>query len=161
MSLTQKNTTFNWSTSCTKAFKGLKERFILAPILMHYHADQQTILKTNASNYGIAVVLSQVNPNTNLLHPIAFFSHSMSTAKLNYKIYDKELLAIFTAFKEWRHYLEGISKTIEIITDHKNLKYFTTTKLLTCQQAQWSKFLSGFHYLFDITLASRGSSLIP
>jgi hypothetical protein len=30
----------------------------------------------------------------------------MSTAELNYEIYDKELLAIFAAFKEWRHYLE-------------------------------------------------------
>lgn len=70
----------------------------------------------------------------------------MTSAELNYEIYDKELLAIFAAFKEWRHYLEGIANTIEVITDHKNLEYFSTTKLLTRRQARWSEYLSGFHY---------------
>ena len=30
-------------------------------------------------------------------------------------------------------------------TDHKNLEYFSTSKVLTCQQAQWSEFLSSFN----------------
>ena len=28
----------------------------------------------------------------------------------------------------------------------KNLEYFTTTKVLTCRQARWSEYLSGFNY---------------
>src|SRR6202012_2478072 len=82
----------------------------------------------------------------NVLHPVAFFSRSMNPAELNYDIYDKELLAIFAAFKEWRHYLEGLPNTVEVITDHKNLEYFATTKLLTRRQARWSEYLSGFHF---------------
>src|SRR6202000_3240049 len=56
------------------------------------------------------------------------------------------LLAIFTAFKEWRHYLECMPEIIQVITDHKNLEYFATTKLLTRRQARWSEYLSGFSY---------------
>lgn len=68
----------------------------------------------------------------------------MQPAKLNYKIYDKELLVVYEAFKHWHTYLEGMSHSILVMSDHKNLEYFTTTKVLTWCQAHWSEFLSGF-----------------
>ena len=34
-----------------------------------------------------------------------------------------------------------------MLSNHKNLEYFTTTKQLTCHQVQWSEYLSGFNYL--------------
>lgn len=144
--LTRKNVPFVWTQACDNAVAELKSRFTSAPILAHYYPDRQTIVETDASDYAVAGVLSQVNPETSLLHPIAFYSRSMAPAELNYEIYDKELLAIFASFKEWRHYLEGIFESIEVITDHKNLEYFATTKLLTRRQARWSEFLSGFSY---------------
>src|SRR6266511_3059800 len=36
---------------------------------------------------------------------------------------------------------------IDIVTDHKNLEYFATTKLLNCHQAWWSEFLSQFNLI--------------
>jgi len=59
-----------------------------------------------------------------------------STLKLNYDIHNKELLVIFEAFKIWRHYLEGSALPIDVVTDHKNLEYFLTTKVLMCQYAR-------------------------
>jgi hypothetical protein len=38
---------------------------------------------------------------------------------------------------------------IDIVTDHKNLKYFCTTKVLTHQQAHWSEFLSQFNLVIQ------------
>jgi hypothetical protein len=32
-----------------------------------------------------------------------------------------------------------------MVTDHKNLEYFSTTKMLTRRQARWSEYLSSFH----------------
>ena len=61
--------------------------------------------------------------------------------ELNYDVHDKELLAIFEAFKSWHHYLEGTPTPINVITDHKNLKYFSTTEVLTWRQARWLEFL--------------------
>ena len=34
-----------------------------------------------------------------------------------------------------------------MVTDHKNLEYFSTTKVLTCHQAHWSKYLSQFNLI--------------
>ncbi len=68
----------------------------------------------------------------------------LQSTEQNYNTHNKELLEIFKAFtfKGWRHFLEGTATTIDAVTDHKNLEYFTTTKKLTCQQARWSEFLS-------------------
>ncbi len=51
-------------------------------------------------------------------------SKSLSATEHNYEIYDKELLAIMLALSEWRHYLMGATKDIEIWMDHQNLQYF-------------------------------------
>ena len=71
----------------------------------------------------------------------------MQSAELNYEVYDKELLAIYKPFKQWRNYLKEASHVILILSDHKNLEYFTTSKQLTWRQVWWSEYLSGFHYI--------------
>ena len=76
---------------------------------------------------------------------IAFHSRTFTAPELNYDVHDKKLLAIFKAFKIWRHYLEGSASPIDVVTDHKNLKYFSTTKVLTRRQARWSEYLSQFN----------------
>jgi len=45
-------------------------------------------------------VLLITTPNGNF-HPIAFHSQTFSAPQLNYNVHDKELLAIFEAFKQW------------------------------------------------------------
>ncbi|KAG6882706.1 hypothetical protein C0992_009747, partial [Termitomyces sp. T32_za158] len=65
---------------------------------------------------------------------------------LNYDIYDKELLAIVEAFKQWRAYLEGARHRIQVYSDHNNLQYFTTTKQLSRRQARWSEILSEYDF---------------
>jgi len=67
-----------------------------------------------------------------------FYSRSMQPAEINYEIYDKELLAIFKAFRQWRNYLEGSVHVVLVLSDHKNLKYSATTKQLTRRQVRWS-----------------------
>jgi len=78
----------------------------------------------------------------NEVHPVAFYSHTFTMAELNYDTYDMKLLAIFEAFKIWQHYLKSLVYPINVVTDYKNLEYFSTTKMLIRKQAQWSKYLS-------------------
>lgn len=73
----------------------------------------------------------------------------MSPAEVNYKIYDKELLAIIKAFEQQRPKLEGHLEPIKVITDYRNLVYYTTSKMLSRRQARQSEFLSRFD--FEIT----------
>jgi hypothetical protein len=99
----------------------------------------------DASDYVSAGVLSQYDDD-GILHPVAFFSKKYSPAKYNYEIYDKELMAIVRAFEEWRPELEGVLYLIQVLSDHKNLEYFISTKLLNCHQTHWAEYLSYFNF---------------
>ena len=57
-------------------------------------------METDALDYTLAVILSIVNKD-NEVYPVAFHSYTFTIVELNYDIYDKELLAIFKAFKIW------------------------------------------------------------
>jgi len=118
--------------------------FTSTPILTHWISDAQLIVETDASDYALAAILSIINKD-NEVHPVAFHSRTFTVAELNYDTYDKELLAIFEAFKIWQHYLKGPAYPIDIIIDYKNLEYFSTTKILIRRQAQWLEYLSQFN----------------
>jgi len=124
--LTRKNTSWNFDDECRMAFNTLKQAFTFAPILMHWVLDTQLVIETNALDYARATILS-IMTKDNEIYPIAFHSRTFSTPELNYDIYDKELLTIFEAFKIWQHYLKGSASLINVVTDHKNLEYFSIT----------------------------------
>jgi len=145
VNLTKKGIQFKWDTTCELSFNALKKAFTTAPVLRPFDWNKEVILETDASDYVSAGVLSQYD-NNGVLHPVAFFSKKHSATECNYEIYDKELLAIICCFKEWRPELEGTPSPIKVITDHRNLEYFMTTKLLNCRQARWSEFLSRFNF---------------
>ncbi|KAJ3550669.1 hypothetical protein NMY22_g303 [Coprinellus aureogranulatus] len=81
-----------------------------------------------------------------LWHPVAFRSASMQQAERNYEIYDREMLAIIEALKDWQHFLEGLPEAFEIVTDHSNLEYWRTAQDLSRCQCRWSLYLSRFNF---------------
>ena len=115
---------------CTAFLDDLKTAFTTAPILRHFDYDRELVVETDALDYVLAGVLSQYD-NEGTLHPVAFYSKKHSQAECNYEIYDKELLAIVRAFEEWRPHLQGSSHPIQVLSDHKNLEYFMSTKCYT------------------------------
>src|SRR5260370_19665522 len=96
------------------------------------------------SDHAISGILS-VTTQDNNIQLVAFFSCSLQGVEKNYNTHDKELLAIFEAFKNWQHFLEGSAKVIDMVTDHKNLEYFTSSKKLSRCQARWAEFLGQFN----------------
>jgi hypothetical protein len=102
-------------------------------------------VETDASDYVSAGVLSQYDDD-GILHPVAFFSKKHSPAESNYESYDKKLMAIVRAFKESLPELQSVENPIQVLSDHKNLEYFMSTKLLNRRQARWSQFLSHFNF---------------
>ena len=114
------------------------------------------VVKMDASDYVLAAILSIYTPDGEI-HPIAFHSHSFNPTELNYDTHDKELLAIFEAFKHWHQYLEGSAIPVDMVMDHKNLEYFAMTKLLTCHQAQWSEYLSQFNMVIHFCPRELGA----
>ena len=132
--LTQKDIPWNFNSFCWGAFNSLKKAFTSTPILTYWVPNTQLIVETDALDYALAAIISIVNEE-NEVHLVVFHSYTFTTVELNYNTYDKKLLAIFEAFKIWQHYLEGPAYSIDIVTNHKNLEYFPTTKVLTQGQA--------------------------
>ena len=54
-------------------------------------------METDASNRVVGAVLSQQSRESELWHPIAYFSKTIQAAELNYDIHNKEMLAIVLA----------------------------------------------------------------
>ena len=77
---------------------------------------------------------------------MASLSKSLSPVERNYKIHDKEMLAIIRALEEWRHFVEGAEHQVKIWTDHKNLEYFMTAKKLNWREAHWTLLLARFDF---------------
>ena len=92
-----------------------------------FDSDKPSTVESDSSDCVTEGVLSQ-SDSQRVLHSVTYFSTCMAPAECNYNIYDKELLAIIRAFEKWRPELEGAAEQVQIITDHKNLEYFMTTK---------------------------------
>ena len=58
------------------------------------------------------------------------------------------MLAIITAFKEWRHYLTYSASTVIVKTNHNNLKKFMTGKL-NARQVRWAQKLAEFDFRIE------------
>lgn len=132
-------------TRLPDSYRHPEKAFTDSPILQPFDWTRSVILETDASDYVSAGIISQYGED-GILHPVAFFSKKHSPAECNYEIYDKELLAIIRCFEEWRLELERSPSPIQIISNHRNLEYFTSTKLLNRRQARWSEFLSRFNF---------------
>src|SRR6266481_9809015 len=101
--LTRKGATWHFSDECHLAFNTLKKAFTTAPVLTYWIPDTPITVETDTSDYALATILSITTPTSDL-HPVAFHSRTFHEPERNYDVHDKELLAIFEAFKHWRHY---------------------------------------------------------
>ncbi|SOV01667.1 uncharacterized protein UDID_18169 [Ustilago sp. UG-2017a] len=139
---------FAWHNDTQHAFEQLRSAFGTDTILRHFDPTRPIIVETDASDFAVAAVLSQ-SFDQGARHPIAFFSKKLDPAQLNYPIFDKEMFAIVAAFKHWRQYLEGAKFQVQVLTDHRSLEYFTTTKQLNHRQARWSELLADFDFVIQ------------
>ena len=93
-------------------------------------------VETDCSQFAMGHVLSQyINGKW---HPVAYRSQALTAAERNYKIYDREMLAIMEALEDWRQYLLGAKHRVEVWTDHLNLTYFRQAQKLNRHQARWN-----------------------
>ena len=121
--MVKKNKKWEWIEKQEKAFKELKKRFTEELVLVVPDLDKKMQMEVDASDYATGGVLS-IECEDKLWRLVAFLSKSLNKMERNYKIHDKEMLAIIRELKAWRHLLEGVQFKFEIWTDHKNLEYF-------------------------------------
>ena len=86
---------WKWKEEHQKAFEELKEKITSQSVLALPRREGKFRVEIDASGYAIGGVLSQKQDGK--WKPIAFLSRTMQPAERNYKIYNKELLAIVEA----------------------------------------------------------------
>jgi hypothetical protein len=153
-SLTRKGSTWDWNGECEASFEELKRLVTTGPVLRHWNPSDETVVETDASDFAIGAVLSQRDKDG--LRPVAFISRKMTEPELNYPVHDKEFLAIAYALQEWRHYLEGVRVKFEVLSDHRSLEYFLTTKLLNRRQARWGVMLADYDFSITYRPGAQG-----
>jgi len=80
-----------------QAFNKLKKRLVLAPLLAYFNLKWPLMLETNALDSVIASVFSQKQLDGEW-YPIAYYLKTIMDTELNYRIYNKEMLAIISSF---------------------------------------------------------------
>jgi RNase H-like domain found in reverse transcriptase/Reverse transcriptase (RNA-dependent DNA polymerase) len=141
--LLRNDTKFNWNDQCQGAFEALKGRFLQEPMLMMPDHSKPFQIESDTSKYASGVVLTQTDINGDR-HLVEFLLRTFTDTERQYEIYDRELLGIVRALKEWQHYIQGSGHTTLVHTDHRNLTYFQKAQKLSDRQARWSLFLSEF-----------------
>ena len=91
--LTMKDKKFQWTPIEEMAFQAIKKAFSSASVLLHSDANKECTVKTDVSDYVSGAVFSQPDHEA-ILCLVSFMSCWHFPAECNYKIYDKELMAI-------------------------------------------------------------------
>jgi hypothetical protein len=129
-----------------KAFNWLKQAITTAPVLATPDFEAPFIVVTDASGFGVGATLMQNDPSIigSPRRPIAFHSAKLSSAERNYPVGEQELLAVISAIKKWRCYLEGAKGGVTIVTDHLPNTYLNTksAEQFSRRQARWQLELS-------------------
>ena len=102
-------TRVNWTSNCESAFRSLKEVLLLLPVLVNPDWDKPFILQTDASDRGIAGVLSQVDANGEE-HPIVYLSRKLLPPEVAYSTIEKEFLALVWSVQELDKYQSQVDK---------------------------------------------------
>ncbi|MCO5571037.1 hypothetical protein L7F22_024768 [Adiantum nelumboides] len=93
-----------------EAFYALQKLASEVPVLKIASWEEPFEVIIDASNIATGAVLQQDS------QPVALYSKKLDSAQRNYSVYDKELFAITSALKHWKHFLYGIEFTVK--TDH-------------------------------------------
>nr|GEW55515.1 reverse transcriptase domain-containing protein [Tanacetum cinerariifolium] len=140
--LLKKDTPFIFSQECVEAFQTLKRKLTEAPILIAPDWDMPFELMCGASDFVISTVLRKRQDK--YFRPIHYASKTMTKAKSNYTITEKEMLAVVYAFEKFRSYLI-MNKSI-VYTDHFALKYLFAKKDSKARLLRWVLLLQEFTF---------------
>ncbi len=119
----RENSDFTLTINAQKSFQKVKELIAQSSALALFDPALPTIVTTDASDYGIGGVLTQLHPDKSE-RTVAFASRALTATERKYSVVEKEALACVWTTERWRTYLWGI--TFKLRSDHQAL----TTLLL-------------------------------
>jgi len=98
--LTRSEQVWTWSRKEQAAFEDLKAVVTTAPVFVSPQESDPFWIEADSLDFAIGAVLSQQSTTDGKWHPVAFYSKFLSSMERNYKIHNKEMLAIIHALEE-------------------------------------------------------------
>ncbi|GBG77215.1 hypothetical protein CBR_g23542, partial [Chara braunii] len=120
--LLKKEAIWQWDKDCMSALKKLKRALIEYPVLKVPDPSLPFVVTTDASQYGMGVVLQQDNENG--YRPIESMPSRMPSEKVATSTYERELYALRQALEHSKHYLLG--RNFKVYSDHETLPWLKT-----------------------------------
>ena len=142
VALTGKDVPFVWEPGCSTAFYTLRASLIHAPILAFPTESGQYILDTDASNFSMGGVLSQIQDDVERV--VAYCSRALRPSQRHYCTTKREMLAAVAMCIQFRSYLRGAKFTLR--TDHKSLVWLHRFKDREGMMARWLHSLQQFQF---------------
>jgi len=139
---------WEWAQRAELALWKLKRTFTEATILQHCDPAEPIILQMVANGFSNAGNLNQYH-DFRALKPVNVYSRKCSSAGPNKITYDREQLAIVETLHQWRHYRKAENQMVLIGSDHKNIEYFQTSKVLSRRQARWSETVFAYDFVIN------------
>ncbi len=127
------------------AFEALKNAVAEEPVLLFPQLTKPFEMEVDTSTITISAVLNQKGEDGKT-HLVAYYSKSFSAPERNYDVYNRELLAIVKALRQWRTYLLGSPHQIIIYTDHSNLQYWKEPQKINQRVAREFQELSEYNF---------------
>lgn len=140
--LLKKNTPFLWNSGCETAFEAIRNHLTTAPILTCPNFELPFIVQTDASDFGLGAVLTQVQEGQEKV--ICYLSRSLTKVERRYSTVEKECLGVLFAVEKLRPYLLGSKFTV--ITDHYSLKWLYSIKDPIGRIARWAVRLQQYDF---------------
>ncbi|GBG88541.1 hypothetical protein CBR_g48010 [Chara braunii] len=141
-----KDRPFDFGTDARESFWALKAALLSSEVLRIYDPLLSTCVTTDASGYGIGVVLEQHDGVD--WHPVKYFGKKVSVVHSIDDARKKELLAFVRALKQWRHFLLG-RRQFRWVTDNNVLVFYKTQDTVNSTIARWMAFIDQFDFFPD------------
>ena len=98
----------------------------------------------DASDVGCGAVLLQED-DSEIDHPVSYFSYKFNMHQKNYSICEKETLALILALQHFRVYLDTPATEVLVYTDHNPLVFINCMRDKNQRLLRWSLVLQEYN----------------
>lgn len=133
--ISKKNQKVKWTPEAEKSFQLLKTALVSAPVLRPPDFDREFTIQTDASDVGIAGILTQTDDEGHE-HVVCYFSKKLTKGERKYTVTERECLAVLRSIEYFRPYVE--LRHFTVLTDHYSLLWLFNLKDPNGRLGRWA-----------------------
>ncbi len=141
--LTRKSKKWKWEQVHQDAFELLKKKLTEYPVIRHPDYRRPFIISTDASDYGISAILSQLDKDGRE-YVVRYASKGLEKAERNWTVTERECWAVVWGCNQFDMYIRHSKFTI--YTDHSALQWLNRNKNTHGKLGRWAISLGRYNY---------------